>query len=264
VVPTHARGKRVGRWGGIIFTVANSFAALSTAAATLFPQPLHLVRRIEDPISGLTSTIHEFCEANRIVSVNGPRSVLVDYEKQTITEIDRAKATYSISTFEEIARANAALRPLSTATKSVEWKATSLAPSKWRFESQHGTIVEVAVDSKVVLSREALDALIGASYPNRRTPEHDALSRAASGDRVQVESAQRPMMLALPVDETVTRQMENSRIVARNTVIRVANDAAPTDALTIPPGAKRIQSPRVALPKMIDELDRVPAPPSRP
>jgi hypothetical protein len=264
VEPTYRRGKRVGRWGRVVFVVANSFAALSTAAATLFPQPLHLVRRITDPISGLTSTIDEYCQGDRIVSVNGARSVVVDYQKQTITEIDRAAATYSVSTFDEIARAHAAFRPTMPVAKSVEWKTTSLAPSKWRFESQHGTTVDVGVDSKVSLSREALDALIGAAYPNRRTPEHDALSRAASGDRVQVESAQRPMTFALPVDETITRESESARIVARNTVIRVTNEAAPSDALMIPPGAQRIQSPRVALPKMLDELDRVPAPPLRP
>lgn len=253
MVPTIGRGKRVGRRGRIIFASAIALLSVASAgAAALFPQPLHLVRKFTDPISGVTSTVDEYCEGNRIVSVSGARSAVVDYEKQTVTEIDRGAATYSISTFEEIARATAAVRPAASA-QAIQWNATSVAPSKWRFESA-GTSVDVAVDSKVTLSREALDAIIGATYPNRRTPEHDALVRAASGDRVQAESSQHPATYALPVEETVTRE----RLTTRNVVVRITNDAAPAEAVMIPPGAKRVESRRMSLPRLINELDRLP------
>ena len=39
----------------------------SSSFAALFPTPLHLVRRIDDPISHNTSTIDEYCYGDRIV-----------------------------------------------------------------------------------------------------------------------------------------------------------------------------------------------------
>jgi hypothetical protein len=265
VLPNLHSRRRVGRWGKITLVVTAMLAATSADAATLFPQPLHFVRVISDPISRRTSTIDEFCEGNRIVSIIGTRTVVVDYEKQTITELDRAAGTFSISTFDEIAHAEATLRGESTTAKrNTEWNATSLGAFKWRFNAP-ATTIDVTTDVKVMLSREALDAVIGASYPSRRTAEHDALTRAADGDRAHAESSSTTQpSFALPVDEAMTLEVEGAHVTVHNAIVRVDNATAPRDALFIPPGAKRVPSTRVALPGMLEELDRLPAAPRRP
>ncbi|MGZ4777633.1 MAG: hypothetical protein ACXV5L_00425 [Thermoanaerobaculia bacterium] len=231
-----------------------------------------------DPISHATTTVNEYCLGNRIVSANRDRSVIVDYDKQTITEIDRRAGTYSISSFDDIARATAALRPVAKATEHAGggWKQTELGPrasvagrtaAAWQFTNAAGTRIEVAVDRQIVLSKEALDALIGASYPNRRTDEHEALTRAASGggSRAQTESTQPHVAsFALPLDETITWEVEESRLTLRNAVTAVTTEVAPPEVLTIPPGAKRVESSRVALPRLLEELDKLPNAPSRP
>ena len=266
MAPTFSRGIRVGRWGGILFFAAMAVAARSARAATLFPEPLHLVRRVTDPISRATATVDEYCHGNRIVSASGTRSVTVDYEKQTVTEIDRGAGTYSITSFDEVARASAALRPAATKETTTEWAATSLRTNAWRFVAKSGTAVDIAVDPSIKISAEALDALIGAAYPNRRTAVHEALARAASGgvNRVQTESSRSQPVFALPLDETITWDVEDSRITSANVVVRVGHEVVPPDVLMIPAGAKRVESKRVALPRMIEELDRLPSAPLRP
>ncbi|HWW60351.1 MAG TPA: hypothetical protein VN181_03195, partial [Thermoanaerobaculia bacterium] len=64
----------VGR--GIITAVLASLALAPAAfgATVLFPKPLHLVRRIEDPLArGAATTVHEYCAGNQIITVNGSR-----------------------------------------------------------------------------------------------------------------------------------------------------------------------------------------------
>jgi hypothetical protein len=269
----------VGRCG-VVFLVAAVGAAGAGSASTLFPQPLHLVRRISDPISRKTTTVDEYCLANRIVSTSGARSVIVDYEKQTITEIDRVAGTYSISSFDDVARANAALAPAAKAAgenaKGDDWTASPLGAriaeggrpaAAWRFTARDGTMVEVTVDQRITVSREALDALIGAAYPNRRTAEHEAMTRAAGGGAVrrQSESTQsQAASFSLLLDEAITWEVEGSRLTLRNSVISVTTDVAPSDALMIPPGATRVQSPRVAVPRQLEELNRLPNAPTPP
>jgi len=84
--PTSRRGKSVG-WRVGVFGAVLMSSAVTAHAATLFPQPLHLVREITDPISRATIKVDEYCLGNRIVSANRVRSVIVDYDKQTVTEM---------------------------------------------------------------------------------------------------------------------------------------------------------------------------------
>jgi len=73
-------------------------AALSVLGGeALFPAPLHIVRRIDDPVSRRAITIHEYCAGNRIVTIDGERAVIVDYDAQQFVEIDRRAGTYSVT-----------------------------------------------------------------------------------------------------------------------------------------------------------------------
>src|SRR5688500_2496689 len=86
-------------------------------ARVLFPTNLHLTRQVQDPLSGKTVTIDEYCSGNRVVSVSGDKTVIADYDKQQLIEINRKEGTYSISRFDEVAVVTS--DESSTATRSI-------------------------------------------------------------------------------------------------------------------------------------------------
>ena len=203
-------------------------------ATALFPTPLHLVRRIDDPITNKTSTVEEYCYGNRVIAINGTRVSITDYGEQTLTEIDHARLTYSITRFEAIA------------------KAQPKVPSKPTKEKR-----TVSINSSVALSRGALEALIGAAYPNTRTAAHDEILQAAGGARRgRIAGQSADAAYALPAEETVT--YENG-LTSRNVVVQVNNDLPPSSALLIDPGAKRVESRITRLPRELEQLDKLPS-----
>lgn len=260
------------------------------AADVLFPQPLHLTRRIEDPISKTTSTIHEYCAGNRVVTVNGDRVAIADYAKQELTEIDRAAGTYSVTTFADLAKAlPAPARPAlsaqenaKSATPQPKWKSAPLGVKSSaagrsmdayevtldRSAGEHMKMT-VGVDRSVRLSREAVEVLIGASFPNPHHDEHDAIldaagnARGKNGDRLAVVSNAAGSSPAadygLPVEQVTTFEIENERLTARSAIVDVRSELPPDDVLTIPPGATRVESHAVRLARELRELDQLPA-----
>lgn len=273
------------------FVVAAAAVLVSTAAfaaGVLFPQPLHLTRRIDDPISHTASTVHEYCAGNRVVTVSGERVAIADYAKQELTEIDRTAGTYSVTTFADLAKAAPAAPPRKLEAAA---NATSAAPqSRWKsaplgvkssaagrsMDAYELTIersgrervtIEVGVDRSVRLSREAVEVLIGASFPNPRSDEHDAVldaagsARAKNGDRkvTTTGSAANVVDYGLPVEQVTSFEVENERLTVRNAVVDVRNELPPDDLLTIPPGATRVESRAVRLARELRELDQLPS-----
>ena len=163
--------------------------------AALFPTPLHLVRRIEEPAAQKTSVVEEFCEGNRVITVamGGRLVTIADYGAQELTEISRDRHEYSMTPFAEIARATTGTGRLNdtqaTTVASSEWHTRSLGlqtsvsgrPSDVYLLSRSSQSIEVAFDRTILLSRAALEVLIGASYPSAHGQEHDAMLRAANG-----------------------------------------------------------------------------------
>jgi len=275
----------VGR--GIITAALASLAfvpAAFGASSVLFPKPLHLVRRIEDPLArGAATTVHEYCAGNQVITVNGSRVAIADYDKQQLTEIDRGAGTYSVTRFDEIAKAQADIRrgagAMKSAAKSDAWKATPLgihassagrSLDSWEFvrggDNEH-TKIEVGIDRRIALSRDAVEVLVGASYPNARRDEHDALLRAASGPREamhQATSGTGPAAApgqadyGLPVEQVFTIEAEGASVTLRNSVIDVSDDAAPTELLIIPPGSKLVESHTARLARELREADELP------
>jgi hypothetical protein len=275
--------------GAAMVLVSSALAA----AEVLFPQPLHITRRIEDPVSKTTTTVHEYCAGNQIVSVNGDRVTIVDYAKQEMTEIDRAAGTFSISRFDEIAKAMPATTPAAPARRgatanaeapSRKWNARSLgaktSPAGRSMEAfelapvaegADKVRIEVGVDNRVRLSRTAVEALIGASFPNPKRDEHDAILQASSGGRaerrqltatanattgagVATNAAAEPDY-ALPVEQTLSVQFDGSTLTLRNSIIDVRNELPPDTVRQIPPGARQVESRAVRLVREARELD---------
>ncbi|HKB81396.1 MAG TPA: hypothetical protein VKH35_16930 [Thermoanaerobaculia bacterium] len=198
-------------------------------AVSLFPTPLHLVRLIDDPVSATRTTIDEYCYGDRIVTINGPHVAITDYGAQTLTEIDHQRRTYSITRFDEIAKA---------ALAAPEAKSN----------------VHVEVDRSAVLSRDAVEALIGAAYPSRRSARHDAILQAAAPSRGPI-SAESVESYALPSAESIAFE---DGMVFRNTVLRVAHDLPPPAAMLIDPGAARVESSLTRTPRELEQLDCLP------
>lgn len=293
----------VGRVSAVVFTAIGLFtvSAYGASSTVLFPKPLHLVRTIEDPLARGASTIHEYCAGNQVITVNGSRVAVADYDKQQLTEIDREAGTYSVTSFAEIATANANIRnggransrsvarPANAAAnpasalKPETWKATQLgmrgaasgrSVDAWqlvRGDARDRTTIEIGVDRRIALSRDAVEVLVGASYPNARREEHDAMLRAAGGGQEanrrqpQADSAGgAAAQYGLPVEQVMTFESEGERVEVRNTVREVNEELPPANLLIIPPGSKLVESRAVRMARELRELDELPGQSQRP
>lgn len=254
------------------------FAAGTVAAqkAPLFPEPLHLSRTVEDPLMNEPVTIEEYYFGNRVVSLLGQKVVIADYDRGEMTEVDRAAGTYSITTFEQLASLNAA---------ATQQKAAAVTDDQFTFKSAtrrndsrasetfeatpnkpHGNLkkLEVGVDHTVKLSRDAIEVLVGAAYPRSRSVETDFFIRGASpspggGARTQAAGTRAAAEYSLPVDQIVSFDMDGRELVTRNRIVRVVREAPPADAITIPPGARQVESNAVTAARTIQDLEQKPA-----
>jgi hypothetical protein len=283
----------VGRGITVVTAAALSLIAapVYSASTVLFPKPLHLVRTIEDPLARGTTTVHEYCAGNQIITVNGSRVSIADYDKQQLTEIDRNAGTYSVTRFDDVAKANAGssnrARRRTPATnsstpgavKAETWKSTPMGAraaaksgrtvESWelvRSDAQEKTTIVVGIDRRMALSKDAVEALVGASYPNTRRDEHDALLKAASGPQAgkrqvsatSVESAN-AADYGLPVEEVYTFETQGARIEMRNSVVEVTEDLPPPELLIIPPGSQLVESHTARLMRELQDADALPA-----
>lgn len=270
--------------------------AFGASSTVLFPKPLHLVRTIEDPLARGASTVHEYCVGNQVITVNGSRVAVADYDKQQLTEIDREAGTYSVTPFDEIAKANAKMNPprrAAVATSSARagaaasdaatWKATQVGARAaasgrsldgWqlvRGEAGEKTTIEVGIDRRVALSRDAVEVLVGASYPNVRREEHDALLNASSGrpettrrQPMTNSAATADVQYGLPMEQVFTFESQGERIAVRNTVREVKEELPPPELLIIPPGSKLVESHTSQLMRELREADELPGQSPRP
>lgn len=238
---------RVGRVGAVIVFVAVAFAG--GAAEVLFPEPRHFVRRIDDPVSGTSTTVDEYCAGNQVVTVSGARVAIADYGKQELLEIDAEAGTYSVTKFDDIARAQAELRAMQPGNVA----------------DGGGVTVDVKSNPNVVLSRGAAEVLVGAAYPNARNAQHEKVLNATRvrDGRFQIAAqgadADAQAMHLLPAEQTITFEHDGERVTMRNAVVSVTADRAPQHLLLIPPGAERVESRLTRLAREMRQLDGVPA-----
>jgi len=233
---------------------------LAAADVPLFPTPLHLVRRIEDPIANRTFQVDEYCAGNRIVTVDAYKTAIADYDRRELLEIDRAASTYSVASFDEIAASNTLTGP---AAETTTWKTTpvGLKANGDAFEIASDTMrIVLAVDRHYALSRQAFDALTGASYPNHPSAQHDAVARAAALTTNAITIAAIPDSYGIPVEQSITFDASRGQhVTIRNLILTITNELAPTDVLAIPAGGKLVPSRAARMRKSLEEL-KDPAP----
>lgn len=233
-------------------------------------------------------TIEEYYFGNRAVSVLGRKVVIADYERGEMTEIDRDAGTYSVTTFEQIASLNAAAGPqkVAAAASATADDQFNFQPAQRRSDSNatesyeatpkkpHGNLRKLAmgVDRSVRLSKDAVEVIVGAAYPRTRSIETDFFIRGASPSpdgtpAVRTQAAGGRAAAdhslpnhALPVEQSVSFDFDGQEIVVRNRVVRVVREAPPADAITIPPGARLVESNTVTAARTIQDLEPRPTP----
>lgn len=268
-------------WVGRAALIVSSVIALSVAGVALaageilFPAPLHITRELTDPISGSKSVIDEYCHGNRVVSVNGRRTAIAEYDRGVLTTIDFDAGTYSVTKFEDLARVYEKNVGASIKASANEWRVETrggrVVASRPGEEIEaertdaHGRVlVRITADRQLTLSRGALEVLMGSAWPRRadasadvllgalRSRERRATTNAAAG------AAQNEYHLPL---EHVTRfEIEGDTVETRNVVLRIGSELPPPDVLAVPPGAKLVESEAIVARRMLEELDGAPAP----
>jgi hypothetical protein len=244
-------------------------APLAFGANVLFSKPLHLVRRIDDPITKTTATLDEYCAGNRVVTVRGQEAVIVDYEAQEVTEINHAAQTWSVTVFADVARARTELtKRMGKSTVPRTAKITAMGR-----QAANGVDAYVIEESRrkvtigfnraISLSRAASEVLMGVAYPNERSAEDDDVLSAAgpkSGNvsAMSTGSAAADGGYGLLVERTLTIESDGKSVVLHNTVLRVSDETPPADAVLIEPGAKRVESRLTRLARELREIDTLP------
>ncbi|MCM2314883.1 MAG: hypothetical protein NDJ92_07010 [Thermoanaerobaculia bacterium] len=239
----------------------------------LFAEPLHLTREVSDPISGTSSRLEEFCFGNRVISILGTRTSIADYEVGELTEIDRAKGTYSITSFDVVARALSD-GPIASANERGTRRAPELTDAGVRSVGARGgrafeaTIVgadstrkvEVVVDQQLRLSRGAVEVLVGAAFPLRRTEENEIAIAAAGLVRGGAEKGSGLARdHALPLEQAVTWSLDGDTLRLVNRIVRVGSELPALELTAIPPGARLVTSGIVLRQQLLEELDRLPS-----
>jgi len=262
----------------VIALVLSSFSAFA-ATPLLFPQPLHLTRAVDDP-GGKTTVVDEYCRGNTVISISGDRTVIADYDKQTVTEIDRAVGTYSVTPFTELAKiATPAPQAMKADDDAFTVRATGpraahAGAEYYEAEAKNARTplrkVETGVDRSVHLSRDAAEVLAGAAYPRSRSDESELLLRATAPNqatrRMQSNAAganaQQQQEYGLAVDQTVTYQMDSRTVVIKNRITHVGHEEPPVQSIEIPAGAHLVESAAVQALKELQAADRLPSAPS--
>ncbi len=250
------------------------------AAAPLFPTPLHITRQVHDPISGKTSVLEEYGVGNRLISIRAERTSIADYEKGELIEIDRNAGTYSVTRFDAIAKAAQLTGAPAMATmaggpkpaappRSAGMKATRTGRNAEFFEADvDGDVkqrIEVGVDRANLISKEALEVLLGAAYPGVRRPEHDAVLSAARSQRprgVASQSEAGEPAFALPVEQIVRYEIDGQQLEFRTSVVRLGSEPPPADLVSIPAGARLVVSRYVAVAQELETFEHPVSSPS--
>jgi hypothetical protein len=257
----------------LVAVLIDGVASAAAASPVLFPGPLHITREVSDPVTATTTVVDEYCHGNRIVSISGSRTAIVDHDKGLVTVIDTATGTWSEARFEEIARVQARSRRASASAG--EWRREE-RPSRViasrpgdslelsRAEAHGNVVVQLTLDRQLALSRPAMEALLGTGHPNPADSMSDAVIGAlrVRGPRVAVTAsdatASSEPLYQLPLEHTVRFDVGGEIVETRNVVTRIGTELPPPDRLAVPPGARKVELPLIAAIRLLEELDQPP------
>lgn len=231
--------------------------ALGQAATPLFPEPLHIVRRVTDALSQRSIRVDEYCAGNRIVSIRGTRVAILDFAEESVTEIDRGAATYSVTPFADLAQSNATLAKTRPVAASGGWKMTAASTfiDAAADQTAMAARLEISIDASIALTRASIEALIGASHPALRTIEHDAVLKAAGSTRARAAPAETRVTYGLP---RVQKLSVAGEVIFSNVVESVDGARVPPELLRVDASLQRVERAGIRLARDLDSLDRLP------
>lgn len=241
-------------------------ASALSAQTVLFPTPIHLTRQIGDPISHSSSIVDEYYQGNRAFAIRGTLTAITDYEKGQLTRIDRAAGTYSITTFEAIAsrtkgefpavvsRQGSKLTTRSAGNRVIAGRNTQLIEAS-REDRAVSRRFQIALDPEITVSDAALEVIVGSAYPNPKNEDSQDLIAAMRSAAPAGAMSKAGSSTALPLEQTITYDIDGESLRFTNVVSRVGNELPPADLVTIPPGARRVDDERLQLPQILHDLD---------
>lgn len=255
------------RWPtGAIALLAATASAFSSSAGerpALFPEPLHLVREVTSDPADPAVTVDEYCAGDRIVRVQGSNVTVIDYATREVRELDRSAGTFSVVSFDELARARAEVaRAFPAPAAQSEVETSRLGSDRVRINSNELSI-ELHLDDAITLSRDGFDALLGAAYPNTPRPEHQFIAAAS---RVEREGRFTPVAdaaaerLRLPIEQTVEARTPGERVRIATRVVKITRESVPAELLLLPAGARQVEAHIVRFARELQSLDRVTVP----
>lgn len=241
---------------GVSLLVLSASAAQAAGAAPLFPKPFHVVREIDDSLTGHAVRLDEYYAGDRVISIRGERTTIADYAKQELTEIDRGSGTWSSSSFAQLANARGGGAVTATAKRAGGLAAPKPALERKGSDRRAGRPVElfaggdeslradVAVDPSIALSKEAFDVIAGATFPKNGGPAVDLVRGAARsrGNIAGNAAAPREATYGLPVEQTLRFGGHEEAIVVTNRVLSIDDRQPAPDLIAVPPGARRVEA----------------------
>jgi hypothetical protein len=227
----------------------SSFMA-APAPGPLFPHPLHLVRRIESAIGGTRTTIDEYCEGNRMVSVRGDRISIADLSTRQLTEIDRAAGTFAITSLD----AMSAVRVTGARSGGHAWRRITRLDRAETFaldlEGDEDPRLEAAIDRSITVRRAALELLLGVEGGRQVGAMVDLSRMTLAGAETSSDS------YALPVLQVL---VAGGKEIETNTVIAVDEATVRLELLVIDRSFRRVEPERVRQARELLELDALPS-----
>jgi len=240
-------------------------AALSAYAdGPLFPRPFHLTREIDDSLTGRVIRVDEYYSGDRVITVNGTKTAIADYAKQELTEMDRARATYSVATFAQLASVLPARRvsAKSDAKPVIERKGSDRRAGRnvdvvVADDANASLHAEVAVDQTMVLSKDAFDVVAGGAFPKSSGAAVDLIRGASATKRGRMASNATASGegYGLPVEQTLRWQTNGEAVVVTMKVVAIDEQLPPAELIAIPAGARRVEAKAIEAKRIADDSD---------
>jgi hypothetical protein len=243
----------------ILFLLALLPWSLAAAEGILFPQPLHLTRSHDDPVSGTKSVVEEYFIGNQSISIRGAMTAIVDHARGEMIVIDRERGEYSVTPFHALKNPSSE----KAASRTNDWKVETVgadtraarAVTRISVHSPSQKVkCEAAFDQEILLSRAAAEVILGIAYPNEAGDDVRALLEASS-----VRDAQRSESTGfrLPLEMRFTTNVGGDDVQYGSTITAVAFDAPPATQTSIPPGARRVERSSTSLSLELEQLDGI-------
>jgi hypothetical protein len=254
------------RAGVYCLVLSLSAAIPARAAAPLFPKAFHLVREVDDSLTGRVLRVDEYYAGDRAITINGDKTAIADYAKQELTEIDRGKATYSVATFAQIASAQPARRTMAAskdAQQVIERKGSDRRAGRAvdiiSADDAGGSLhAEVAVDLSMALSKDAFDVIAGGAFPKSGGAAVDLVRGAAAlqrNSRVAADATTSGETYGLPLEQTLRWKAQGESVVVITRVVSIDAQLPPAQLVAIPPGAQRVEAKAVEAKRIADDVD---------